>query len=138
MLVIWGVLAIASSATASVYMGFHCSSVGKESAYHTEDLGSIPRSGRSPGEGSGNPLKYSCQENPMDRRAWQAIVHGVTRVEYAVATKPPPPSGYTGLSEYLFAIFVCLSSRGVPESCDNFIFDFMRNDYVFTTWHHVT
>ena len=69
----------------------------------------------------------------MDRRAWRAIVRGVTRVEHELATKPPPPSGYTGLSEYLFAIFVCLSSRGVPESCDKFIFNFMRNDYVFTT-----
>ena len=38
-------------------------------------MGSIPGSGRSPGEGSGNPLQYSCLGNPMDRGAWQAIVH---------------------------------------------------------------
>ena len=38
----------------------------------------IPRSGRSPGEGNGNPLQHSCLENPMDRGAWQATVHGVT------------------------------------------------------------
>ena len=37
----------------------------------------IPRSGRSPGEGNGNPLQHSCLENPMDRGAWQATVHGV-------------------------------------------------------------
>ena len=43
------------------------------------DLGSIPRSGRSPGEGNGNPLQYSCLGNPMDRGAWQAIGHGVTK-----------------------------------------------------------
>ena len=43
------------------------------------DPGSIPGSGRSPGEGNGNPLKYSCLENPMDRGAWQATVHGVTK-----------------------------------------------------------
>ena len=43
------------------------------------DRGSIPGSGRSPGEGNGNPLQYSCLENPMDRGAWQATVHGVTK-----------------------------------------------------------
>ena len=41
------------------------------------DTGSIPGSGRSPGGGHGNPLQYSCLENPMDRGAWQATVHGV-------------------------------------------------------------
>jgi len=44
-----------------------------------EDEGSIPGSVRSSGEGNGNPLQYSCLENPMDRGAWQAIVHGVTK-----------------------------------------------------------
>ena len=43
------------------------------------DAGSIPGSGRSPGEGNGNPLQYSCLGNPMDRGAWQATVHGVTK-----------------------------------------------------------
>ena len=42
-------------------------------------MGSIPESGRSPGEGNGNSLQYSCLENPIDRGAWQATVHGVTR-----------------------------------------------------------
>ena len=55
------------------------SSVGKESVCNAGDLGLIPGSGRSPGEGNGNPLQYSCLENPMNRRAWQAIVHGVTK-----------------------------------------------------------
>ena len=45
-----------------------------------KDLGSVPGSGRSPGGGSSNPLQYSCLENPMDRGAWRAIVHGVARV----------------------------------------------------------
>ena len=49
-----------------------------ESACNAGDLGSIPGSGRSPREGNGNPLQYSCLENPMDREAWWAIVHGVT------------------------------------------------------------
>ena len=43
------------------------------------DAGLIPGSGRSPGEGHGNPLQYSCLEDPMDRGAWQAIVHRVTK-----------------------------------------------------------
>ena len=42
------------------------------------DTGLIPRSGRFPGEGNGNPLHYSCLENPTDRGAWRAIVYGVT------------------------------------------------------------
>ena len=50
---------------------------GKESTCNGGDLGSIPGLGRSPGEGNGHPLQYSCLENPMDRGAWQATVHGV-------------------------------------------------------------
>ena len=49
----------------------------KESACNAGDLGSIPGSGRSPGERNGKLLQYSCLENPMDRGAWWAIVHGV-------------------------------------------------------------
>ena len=60
-------------------MGFPGSSVGKESTCNAGDLGSIPGLGRSPGGGHGNPLQYSCLENPMDRGAWQAAVHGVTK-----------------------------------------------------------
>ena len=52
---------------------------GKESACKSEDLGLIPRLGRSPSEGNGNPLPYSCLENPMDRGAWWAIVHMVPK-----------------------------------------------------------
>ena len=59
-------------------MAFPGGSDGKESACNAGDLGSVPGSGRSPGEGHGNPLKYSCLENPMDRGAWRATVHGVT------------------------------------------------------------
>ena len=49
----------------------------------------IPGLGRSPGEGYGNPLHYSCLENPTDRGAWQTTVHGVARVGPNLATKPP-------------------------------------------------
>ena len=52
---------------------------GKESACNVVDRGLIPGSGRSPGEGNGNPLQYSCLENPMDREAWWATVHGVAK-----------------------------------------------------------
>ena len=65
-------------------------SVGKESACNAGGLGSIPLSGRSPGEGNDNPLQYSCLENPMDSGACQATVHGVKRVGHDLATKPPP------------------------------------------------
>ena len=44
-----------------------------------KDMGSIPGSGRSPGVGHGNPLEYSCLENPMDRGAWWAMVHRITQ-----------------------------------------------------------
>ena len=43
------------------------------------DRGSVPGSGRSPGEGNDNPVQYSCLENPMDREAWQVIIHGVAK-----------------------------------------------------------
>ena len=72
-------------------MGFPHSSVSKESACHAGDPGSIPGSGNCPGEGNGNPLQYPCLGNPMDREARQATVHGVARVRYDLATKPPPP-----------------------------------------------
>ena len=46
--------------------------------------------GRSHGEGNGNPLQYSCLENPMDRGAWWATIHGVASVRHDLVTKPPP------------------------------------------------
>ena len=60
-------------------VGFPGGSDGKESACSVGDPGSIPGSGRSPGEGNGNPLQYSCLENPTDRRAWWATVHEVLK-----------------------------------------------------------
>ena len=60
-------------------LGFPGGSDGKSSASNSGDLGSIPGSGRSPGEGNGNPLQDSCLENSMDGGAWWAIVHGVAK-----------------------------------------------------------
>ena len=51
----------------------------KESICSAANTGLIPESGRSPGEGNGNPLQYSCLGNPMDRGAWRATVHGITK-----------------------------------------------------------
>ena len=59
--------------------GFPGGTVVKKPPTNAEDLGSVPGWGRSPGGGNGNPLQYSCLENPMDRGAWQATVHGVTK-----------------------------------------------------------
>ena len=74
------------------WCNFPHSSVNKESACNAGDLGSIPGLGRSPGEGNGNPLQCSCLENPMDRGACRATVHGVARVRCDWATTPPPAS----------------------------------------------
>ena len=60
-----------------IHVGFPGGSDGKASACNAGDPGLIPGSGRSPGEGNGNPLQYSCLENFMDRGAQQATVHGV-------------------------------------------------------------
>ena len=62
-----------------IVWGFPGGSDGKESACNAEDPGSSPGSGRSPGGGHGNPLQYSCLENPMDGGAWRATVHGVAK-----------------------------------------------------------
>ena len=62
--------------------GFPGGSDGKESACSAGDLDLILGSGRSPGEGNGNPLQYFCLENPMDRGAWRAAVHGLQRVRH--------------------------------------------------------
>ena len=59
-------------------ISFSGGSAVKESA-NAEDMGSIPGLGRSPGGGHGNPLRYPCLENPMDRGTWWATVHGVTK-----------------------------------------------------------
>ena len=66
--------------------GFPGGSGGKESTCNAGDLGSIPGLGRSPGEGSGNSLQYSCLENPMEKGAWRATVHGVTESDMTEAT----------------------------------------------------
>ena len=70
----------------------HCGSEGKASAGNVGDLGSNLGSGRSPGEGNGNPVQYSCLKNPMDRGVWWATVHGVAKSQ-------------TRLSDFTFTFF---------------------------------
>ena len=74
------------------FRGFPGGSEVKVSARNAGDMGLIPGSGRSPGEGNGNPLQCSCLENPMDGGAWWATVHGVTKSR-------------TRLSDFTFTFF---------------------------------
>ena len=77
----------------------------KASACNTGDLGLIPGSGRSPGEGNGNPLHYSCLETPMDGGAWWATVHGVAKSR-------------TRLSDFTFTGFIVVAhGLSCPEAC---------------------
>ena len=68
-------------------MGFPGGLVIKDLPANVGDIGSIPGSGRSLGEGNGNPLQYLCLENPMDRRTWQAADHGLARVRHDFAAR---------------------------------------------------
>ena len=61
------------------FLGFAGGLDRQESACSARDLGSIPVLGRSPGEGNGSPLQYSCLENPMDRGTWEATIHRVAK-----------------------------------------------------------
>ena len=72
-------MSIQSGDPSSVLLGFPGVSDGKESACNAGDPGLIPGLGRPPGEGNGYPFRYSCLENPMDREAWRATVHGLAK-----------------------------------------------------------
>ena len=70
-------------------MGFPDGSVVKNPPVKAEDMDLIPESERSLREGNGNPLQYSCLGNPMNRGAWWATIHGVTRVRHMTRDKGP-------------------------------------------------
>ena len=113
------------------YKGLTCSSVGKESAYNSRDLGLISELGRSDGEGNSNPLQYACLGNPMDRGA--SCVHEVTRVGHDLATKTitteiktiikmlcpnksPGPRGITGEFSQIFNDLIPIKSSPINWS----------------------
>ena len=77
---------------AKIIKGFFGVSAGKESSCSARDMGSIPGSGRSPREGTGNPFQYFCLKNTMDRGGWWATVHVVARVRHFLVAKPPQGS----------------------------------------------
>ena len=79
-------------------MDFPGGSEVKVSAWNAGDQDLIPGSGRSPGEGNGNPFQYSCLENPMEGGAWSAIVHGVAKSR-------------TRLSDFTFTFFHCFKYK---------------------------
>ena len=85
-----------------------------ESACNAGDPGSIPGLGRSPGEGNDNPLQYSCLEDPKDRGAWRATVHGVARVGHNLATKPPHHT--SGISTKLSSVVDRIQNRELCSS----------------------
>ena len=100
--------------------GFPDDSDGKESACSVGDLGSIPGSERSPGEGNDAPFQYSCLENPMHRENWRATVSGVARVAHDWATKPPPPLpshilNMTNCFFLVFNLFFCLLEHDLSQ-----------------------
>ena len=90
-------------------LGFPGGSDGGESAFRAGELGSIPGWGRSPGEGDGYSLQYSCLENPMDRGTWQATVHEVAKGQTllnnpaCIYTTFSWPRHITGLAQNLVA-----------------------------------
>ena len=88
-------------------LGFPGGSDGKESVCNTGDPGSIPGSRRSPIEGNGYPLQYSCLENPMERRAWWATGPGVTKswTRHVSEDTLPPGAGRAPLTGILISYF---------------------------------
>ena len=86
-------------------VAFPGDSDGKASAYNAGDPGSIPGSGRSSGEGNGNPLQCFCLENPMDGGAWLANVHGVAK-------------SWTRLSDFTITILTCHYMSSLVRSLD--------------------
>ena len=85
---------------------------GKASAYNAGDLCSIPGSGSSPGEGNGSPLQYFCLENLMDRRAWQATVHGVTKSQ----TRQNDFTSFTSLHNVLVEVWLLLGKLRLDDA----------------------
>ena len=104
--------------TIALWASLVAQTVGKASACNAGDLGSIPGSGRSPGERHGNPLQYSCLENPMDGGAWRTTVHRVaksqTRLSYFTFTFFSP----IRKNSLVFLLLMLFSHSVVSNSCN--------------------
>ena len=81
--------------------GFPDGSDSKKSACNAGDVGSVPGLGRSPGEGNGSPLQYSCLKSPMDRGAWRVTVHGIAESQIGL-------SNHTTTNKDIVNLFLCL------------------------------
>ena len=115
---------------------------GKEPAYNAGDLGLIPRSGRSPGEGNSNPFRCSCLGNPMDRGAWRAAVHGVAHswTQLSDYTTTPGSLRDFHLPFWLYRILtaclifnmrICNLRSSLPFSLNSFHFsNFLKNYFI--------
>ena len=88
-----------------ITLGFPGGSEDKASACNAGDPGSIPGLGRSPGEGNGNPLQYSCLDNPMDRGAWRATVHEVAKSQTQLSDFTSPGMELLGHTVVRFLAF---------------------------------
>ena len=107
---------------------------GKESACQAGDTGLIAGSGRSPGEGNGNPVQYSCLGNLMDRGAWRATVHGVTESQTWLSNLRM--TMLLGNSHWLFSIFIhCLQLSLVVSAPQNIISSKFITDIIDAAWN---
>ena len=107
----------------------------KASAWNAGDLGSIPGLGRSPGEGNGNPLRYSCLENPMDRGAWEAAVHGVAKsrtrlIDFTLTLTrwQSHVSAFNVLSRLVMTSLVAQTVRSLPAMWETWVRSLGRED----------
>ena len=101
-------------------LGFPGSSSGKESTCNVGDLGLVPDLGRSPGEGNGNPLQYSCLENSMDGGAWQATVLGLAKSWTRLSNFTLTFKGYGVISSAILqALFSAVVSKPILQTHQN-------------------
>ena len=100
-------------------LGFPGGSAVKSLPADAGDVGSVPGSGRSPGEGNGHPLQYSCLKNPMDKGAWQDTAHGAAKRQTQLLTKQQQSHHYSGGGEanpkYICLLVCFRGSESVEE-----------------------
>ena len=98
----------------------------KESAFSVGDLRSIPGSGRSPGDGNGYPLQYSCLKNPMDRGSWQATVHGVRKESGMMVPTAAVLNNVQVTKLTTLVLFANLTFFATLQACDFLLFSFNK------------